>query len=98
MANVIRAVLMATNSARMIVLFASVSPSSMYMAVRVGTYTHAAPIRWVSLISDPYVYIELSGIYLGVHWCGFGGEFIVRGNPDDPPLGRLGLSIMDRRV
>ena len=71
---------MTTSSARMIVRVPFVPLASIYMVVRVGTFTTAAPRRGLPLITEPFVYIQLSEIYLGVHWCGIGRVFGVRGN------------------
>ena len=85
-ANVVKIVSnMATSPSRMIVLASCVPSASVYLVVRVGICATAAPRRWFSLISKPYVYIKLSGIYLGVQWCGVGEVLGVLGNPDDPP-------------
>ena len=71
--KVVRAVCMATSSARMIVRVSSVPAASMYMVVAVGMWTTAAPSRGCPSMSEPSVYTQFSGMNLGIHWCGTGG-------------------------
>ncbi len=71
--KVVRAVCMATNSARMMVRVPSVPAASIYMVVAVGTWTMAAPSLGCPSMSEPSVCIQFSGMNLGVHWCGTGG-------------------------
>ena len=71
--KVVRAVCMATSSARMIVRVSSVAAASMYIVVAVGTWTTAAPRRGSPSMSGPSVYTQFSGMNLGIHWCGTGG-------------------------
>ena len=72
-AKVVRAVCMATSSARIIVRVSSVPAASIYMVVAVGTWTTAAPSLGWPFMSEPSVYTQFSGMYLGIHWCGAGG-------------------------
>jgi hypothetical protein len=53
--NVVRAVWMATISARMMVRDSSVPAASMYIVVLVGMCTTAAPRRGCPLMSEPSV-------------------------------------------
>ncbi len=53
--NLVRAVGIATNSARMMVRVSSLPAAFMYMVVHVGVCTKAAPSRGWPLISEPSV-------------------------------------------
>ncbi len=54
-ANVVRAVCMATSSARMMERVSSVPAASMYMVVTMGILTTEAPIRGWPAMSEPSV-------------------------------------------
>jgi len=70
--NVVRAVCMATNSARMMVQISSVPAASIYMVMAVGMSTAEAPSLVCPSILEPFVYTQLSGMYFGVQRWGAG--------------------------
>ncbi len=71
--NLVRAVYIVTSSARMMVRVSSHPVASMWMVVRVGVCTTAAPNLGCPLMSEPLVYTHSSGRKRGVHGMGLGG-------------------------
>jgi len=70
--NLVRVVWIATSSARMMVRVSSLPAASMYMVVRFGICTTAAPRRECLLISKSSVYTYSFGENLGCHGMGLG--------------------------
>ncbi len=71
--NLVRAVCMATSSARMMVLVSSHPAESINIVVFVGMCTTATPGRGCPLMSEPYVYTHSSGEKWGIQGNGIGG-------------------------